>query len=125
MDFQTAIKTCFNKYATFAGRAARSEYWYFYLFIILSSIVLTMIESAVGVEDMLTGLFSLGVFLPTLAAGVRRLHDIDRSGWWILIGLIPLIGFLVLLFWFVQKGTEGNNQYGEDPLTPSYLKAKP
>lgn len=130
MDFMTAVKTCFGKYATFAGRAQRSEFWWFVLFVWVTSIVLTIVDStmfgtvvrtpggfsASTNTPYLSGLFSLAILLPNLAVSVRRLHDTDRSGWWLLIGLIPLVGFIVLLVFFTSKGTEGDNRFGPDPL---------
>lgn len=124
MDFQTAIKTCFSKYVTFSGRASRSEFWWFMLFIIAGNFVLGFIDlmlfgrSADGsAVSILGALFSLAVFLPSIAVGVRRLHDVDRSGWWYLLVLIPLIGGLILIvFFFIHRGTPGPNRFGEDPL---------
>ncbi len=102
MTFGEAISTCFNKYATFDGRAPRSEYWWFALFTFL-------VSSALGlVNDTLSGLFSLGVLLPSLAVGARRLHDIDKSAWFLLLWLIPIIGWIILIFWAVQEGKEPN-----------------
>ena len=111
MDFQTAVKTCFNKYADFSGRAARSEFWWFALFTFAVSLVLNFIWEPLG------GLWGLAVLLPSVAVGVRRLHDRGMTGWWYLLILIPFLGALVLLFFFVQKGDDGPNEYGADPLT--------
>ena len=102
MTFVESISTCFNKYATFEGRATRSEYWWFVLFTWLVSLATGM------VNETLSGLFSLAVLLPSLAVGARRLHDIDKSGWFLLLWLIPIIGWLVLLYWLVQEGREPN-----------------
>ena len=122
MDFQTAIRTVLkNKYATFSGRAARSEYWWFALFCFVVSLILTAIDIVLlSSESFLTfdTIFSLAVLVPSIAVGVRRLHDLGRSGWWLLIILIPLIGILILLYFFVQKGTAGPNEHGPDPLAP-------
>jgi uncharacterized membrane protein YhaH (DUF805 family) len=124
MDLQTAIRTVFGKYAVFTGRAARSEFWYWVLFIVLVSIGLSIIDGTViapmtGHETFapeagqpLQLLFNLATLLPTLAVSVRRLHDTDRSGWWLLLGLIPIIGNLILLWWYIQAGTPGDNEYG-------------
>lgn len=141
MSFMDSIKTCLGKYATFSGRAARSEFWWFMLFIFVAQIVLGYVDRAVfgpgevvnmasGMQDgmgmdfsfvyqpqPITGLFMLAMLLPNLAVGARRLHDTGRSGWWLLIGLIPLIGIIVLLVFFVSKGNEGENKYGPDPLS--------
>jgi uncharacterized membrane protein YhaH (DUF805 family) len=102
MTFGDSIKTCFTKYADFTGRASRSEYWWFVLFIVLASIILSM------VTPLLSGLFSLATLLPSIAAAARRLHDTDKSGWWQLIGLIPLLGWIVIIVLLVQEAKEPN-----------------
>ncbi len=110
-----------KKYAVFEGRAQRAEYWYFILFTILISIVLAFIDMATGTFNqetgfgVISGIYSLAVLIPTIAVGVRRLHDTNRTGWWILIGLIPLIGFIVLLVFFVMDSDPSANEYGENP----------
>jgi uncharacterized membrane protein YhaH (DUF805 family) len=110
-----------KKYAVFSGRARRAEYWYFVLFNIIVAIVLSLIDTLLGTFDfvqgvgLLSGLYYLAVLIPTLAVTVRRLHDIDRTGWWIFINLIPLIGFIVLLVFAVTDGTPGSNRYGPNP----------
>ncbi|MCK0126296.1 DUF805 domain-containing protein [Gelidibacter sp. F2691] len=120
MDFQTAVRTCFQKYVTFSGRAARSEYWWYTLFIIVASIVLGLVDGTIfGWGELfspLSDLFSLATLLPSLAVTSRRLHDYDKSAWWMLLILIPIIGWIVLIYWMCQKGTDGPNQYGNDPL---------
>ena len=109
----------FKKYAVFSGRSRRKEYWYFVLFNIIVSIVLAGIDALLGTFTsyigLLSGIYGLAVLIPTLALTVRRLHDIDRSGWWILIGLVPLIGAIVLLVFALMEGTPGNNRYGPNP----------
>jgi uncharacterized membrane protein YhaH (DUF805 family) len=102
MTFGESISTCFSKYAAFNGRAARSEYWWFVLFTFLVSLATGM------VSQTLSGLFSLAVLLPSLAVGVRRLHDIDKSGWFLLLGLIPIVGWIILIVWAAQEGKEPN-----------------
>jgi uncharacterized membrane protein YhaH (DUF805 family) len=110
-----------KKYATFSGRSQRSEYWYFFLFYILINIGLSFIDNVTGTLDadtgvgLLSGLFSLAVLIPSIAVGVRRLHDTSRSGWWLLIGFIPLIGTIVLIVFFVQDSMPGDNEYGPNP----------
>jgi uncharacterized membrane protein YhaH (DUF805 family) len=118
MDFQTAVRTCFQKYATISGRARRSEYWWFALFLLIGNVVLNGVDAILfgGDTQILSAIFSLATIVPSVCAGGRRLHDTGRSALWLLIGLIPLVGFLVLLWWFVQKGTDGSNEYGPDPL---------
>lgn len=109
MTFQEAIRTCLSKYATFSGRATRPEYWWFVLFYFVTAAVLNLIDNALGLGagpdargGLLSFLFALGMLIPLLAALVRRLQDTGRSGWWALIGLIPIIGTLVLIFFAVQ-----------------------
>ena len=111
----------FKKYAVFSGRSRRKEYWYFVLFNIIVGIVLGLIDTLLGTRGsyagagLLSGIYGLAVLSPSLAVTVRRLHDIDRSGWWILIGLVPLLGAIVLLVFAVMDGTPGNNRYGRNP----------
>ncbi len=102
MTFGESIKACFSKYAAFDGRAVRSEFWWFALFTFLVS------AGAGMVSQTLSGLFSLAVLLPSLAVGARRLHDIDKSGWWLLLWFLPLIGWIILLVWAAQEGREPN-----------------
>jgi uncharacterized membrane protein YhaH (DUF805 family) len=97
MNFQQSIKLCFSKYADFNGRASRPEYWWFALFIFLASAVLSM------VSNVLPGIFAIATLLPSLAVAARRLHDTERSGWWLLIGLVPVVGFIVLIVFLAQK----------------------
>jgi uncharacterized membrane protein YhaH (DUF805 family) len=109
-----------KKYAVFDGRARRKEYWMFFLFNFIVSIVLGIIDGVIGTGGngsvgILGGLYALAVLLPSIGVGIRRLHDTGRSGWWLLIGFVPLIGVLVLIFFFVTAGNPGPNQYGEDP----------
>ncbi|SLN21119.1 Inner membrane protein YhaI [Aquimixticola soesokkakensis] len=119
MDFKTATKTCLQKYATFSGRAPRSEYWYFILFSVLGQFLLSLVDMLLGMGDLspLSSLFSLALVIPTFAAGARRLHDINRTGWWQLLTLIPIIGWIVLLVWYVKKGDDSTNRFGSDPLS--------
>jgi uncharacterized membrane protein YhaH (DUF805 family) len=110
-----------KKYAVFSGRARRAAFWYFVLFNIIVTIVLALIDTLLGTTTgvssfgILSGIYSLAVLIPTLALWVRRLHDIDRTGWWVLINLIPLIGTIVLLVFALTPGTPGSNRYGPDP----------
>ncbi len=115
MGFSQAITSGFSNYVKFSGRACRSEYWYWILFVVLAEIVTSIIDYAIGTQ-ITTSLFGLATFLPTLAVAVRRLHDIDRSGWWIIVSLIPLIGWIILIIWYCTKGTEGPNRFGSEPL---------
>jgi len=124
MTFANAVISVLSQYVGFSGRAGRSEYWYWILFVLVLFFLLSRIEVLVlapllGFEanDSAAGqplrlIASIALLLPALAVAVRRLHDIDRSGWWFLIGLTG-VGVLVLIYWFVQPGTHGPNQYGE------------
>lgn len=120
MGFQEAVKSFFNRYADFQGRSSRSEYWWAYLGIIIIYFVIGFVGGLLGetIGSILILLAVLAILVPSIAIGVRRLHDTDKSGWWLLIGLIPLAG-LVLLFFYVQKGTTGPNRFGPDPLGPN------
>ena len=110
-----------KKYAVFSGRARRKEYWMFFLFNLIITIVLAIIDNLIGTFSpqsgvgLLEGLYSLAVLLPSIAVTVRRLHDTGRSGWWILIGLIPIIGGIVLLIFMVLDSQPGENKYGPNP----------
>jgi uncharacterized membrane protein YhaH (DUF805 family) len=110
-----------KKYAVFSGRARRKEYWYFVLFNIIIGIVLGFIDGATGSFSpeagmgLLGGIYTLAVLIPGIAVSVRRLHDTDRSGWWLLIALVPLIGAIVLIVFMVQDSKPEKNQYGVNP----------
>lgn len=108
MDFGGAIKSVFSKYATFTGRARRSEFWYWYLFTFIVGCVL-------GWIPVLGWLVSIALIIPNLAVGARRLHDTNRSGWWLLLNLIPLVGAIILIIWWVQDSVPGANEYGDNP----------
>src|SRR5687767_8368297 len=106
-----------RKYADFQGRARRSEYWLFYLFVMLLYIPVMLLSGGDPQSPvfLIFCVVMLGLLIPSIAVGVRRLHDTNRSGWWILIGLIPLIGILVLIIFYVLPGTPGENRFGPDP----------
>jgi uncharacterized membrane protein YhaH (DUF805 family) len=116
--FISAVK----KYAVFRGRSRRKEYWYFVLVAVLASGVLRLVDTALGLNfgdrstyGALQSLWWLALLIPSLAVAVRRLHDTDRSGWWWLINLVPVIGFIVFVVFAAQAGTPGPNRYGADP----------
>lgn len=144
MTFSNSVKTCLSKYATSTGRASRSEYWWFYLFIFLATIFFGIIDGMVfGFGDSdpspISTVFSLATFIPTIAVTIRRLHDVNRSGWWqiapislILLtgimaaieaailataaGVAALICVILLIVWLIKRGTIGENRFGPDPL---------
>ncbi|MDA7416747.1 DUF805 domain-containing protein [Xenophilus arseniciresistens] len=109
MDFMTAVKTCFAKFADFSGRATRSEYWWF----VLAYFVLALVGSFI--HQYVYFLVVLVFLVPMISAGVRRLHDIGKTGWLLLIGIIPLVG-LVLIYFMVQPSQAEANQYGAPPV---------
>jgi uncharacterized membrane protein YhaH (DUF805 family) len=128
MRFRDAVKSSLTQYAVFNGRASRSEFWYFGLFVGLGVAAGFV---AMGIADVVLGgnsaanifavvaIFAiLGMFLPSLAVAVRRLHDTDSSGWWYLLYVIPYVGGLIMFVWFCIKGTSGPNRFGPDPLQP-------
>ncbi len=110
MGFKEAVKTCFAKYADFSGRASRSEFWWFNLFVIIVSV------AAASVSDVLYALVALGTLLPVIAVATRRLHDVNKSGWWQLICLVPIIGFIIAIVWLAQAGEAGENRFGPRAL---------
>lgn len=111
----------FKKYAVFSGRSRRKEYWFFVLFNIIVAFILGFIDGLTGSFSMesgfglLSAIYTLAAFIPGLAVSVRRLHDTNRSGWWLLLGFIPLVGAIVLIVFFVQDSDAGQNQYGPNP----------
>ena len=115
-DFITAVKTCFAKFVTWQGRAGRTEFWYFFLFCLAALVVAGLIDSVLSLRAGGTGLFTtivdLIILLPNLAVGVRRLHDTDRSAWWLLISFVPIVGLIALIWFYAQRGTGGDNRYG-------------
>ena len=119
MNFVQAIRSVFVNYFNFSGRASRSEYWFFYLFLIIADIGVDIADTLIfGDAEFapINLIFFLGVLIPTVAVSVRRLHDIDRTGWWGLL-LLTVVGLLVLLYWNLKPGDEGENRFGNNPLT--------
>jgi uncharacterized membrane protein YhaH (DUF805 family) len=122
MTFRDAIRAGFANYVNFSDRAGLSEFWYWVRFTILVGIVTTIVDATWFPDRYpitpLSDLFTLATLLPGLAVSVRRLHDTDRSGWWLLLWFIPLIGTIVLIVWWVQQGTRGPNRFGPNPPNP-------
>lgn len=134
MTFTDAVRSGFSNYVTFSGRARRSEFWFWFLFMIIAIVVAGLLDGMLfpGMTEMqadmgdgmasfegqggpISALVVLGLFLPGLAMQIRRLHDVDRSGWWVLLSFIPLIGTIVLIVWWATEGTRGPNRFGSDP----------
>ena len=103
-----------KKYAEFQGRASRQEYWMFFLINVLIALALGVIDAIIGI-GFLGGLYTLAVLIPSLAVGARRLHDTGRTGWWLLVGLVPVIGVIILIVLLVLDSEPGDNQYGPNP----------
>ncbi len=121
MSFMESIRTCFSKYATFSGRARRSEYWWFVLMNMIVSSALARLSQIGGgskLFEAMASLWSLGLLVPGIAVAVRRLHDVGKSGWNYLWVLLPIVGWILLLVWAARPGMEGTNQYGPDPKDP-------
>lgn len=133
MQIIDALKAAFQNFATFSGRTNRAGFWWYVLAYVIVAIILSYVDSAVfgsgsaemSAEDgfamsynagVLGSLWMLANLIPGISIGARRLHDINRSGWWQLLGLIPLLGWIALLYFYVQKGTAGDNRFGPDPL---------
>lgn len=127
MNFVDAVKSGYRNYATFSGRASRSAFWWWVLFQILADILIAILfggghmmrgpgEMGFNYEGgLIANLWSLANLLPGLAVAARRLHDVDKSAWWLLIGLIPVIGWIVLIVWYAQKSDSGANRFGPAP----------
>lgn len=133
MTMIEAVKHVFSNYVGFSGRAGRPEFWWWVLASLIIGSILTLIDinvlnsgafevsTAPGAfkfsvqAGILGGIWSLVTFLPALAVTVRRLHDTDRSGWWILLALLPVIGWVVLIYWYAKRGSEGANRFGSGP----------
>ena len=111
VSFTDAISLAFTNYVNFKGRSTRAEYWWFVLFTSILSVITEAIDSisSLGVTNLI---LSLVVFMPSLTVGVRRLHDINKSGWWTLMWLIPIVGWIIMIVWYTRRSDEGINRYG-------------
>ena len=132
MGFIDAIKLGFVRYVAFTTRLSRSEYWWWILFVLFADVIVVIVGSLLfgpSIERSDTGIarqvydggvlaviFYAAILVPTIAVSCRRLHDIDKSGWWLLLVFIPIIGSFILLYWFVIRGDDGDNRFGADPL---------
>jgi uncharacterized membrane protein YhaH (DUF805 family) len=122
MEFVPAVRKALQNYALFEGRAIRSEYWWFALFNVLCLVAATLLDTLFD-SNAVEILVMLALALPGLGVGARRLHDLDRSGWWLLAGLVPVFGTILLIVWFATRGTPGPNRFGPDPLSGQGLQA--
>ncbi|MEV7506648.1 DUF805 domain-containing protein [Streptomyces sp. NPDC090085] len=104
-----------KKYAVFSGRARRQEYWMFFLFNVLALIILLVLDGVLGTAPLLYSIYALAVFLPSLGVAVRRLHDTGKSGWWVLVNLVPFVGLIWFIVLLATAGQQQANEYGPDP----------
>jgi len=112
--FSSSIRKGFTRFADFSGRTTRDEYWWFTTAVVLASVVLSLLQLATGfsvLTESLSWLFSLACLLPSLSISVRRLHDVNRSGWWLLL-LFTLVGLVLIAYWAVKDSDPGANDYG-------------
>ena len=116
MSFPEAVTSAFQNYVNFSGRARRSEYWYFTIFVgIISGVLSAAAKNGVNIAATLGTIFALATFLPGLSVSWRRLHDIGKSGWWNLIALVPLIGWIFIIYWGCKDSEPNANKYGPCP----------
>ena len=115
VSFRQAVELGFKNYFKFSGRATRAEYWWWILFTVIGRLVFGIIDGLVSLPGVLGLLFGLGTLIPSLTVGVRRLHDINRTGWWLLLIFVPVIGWIVLIVWAIERGDMGPNKYDPDP----------
>lgn len=114
MSFVDAVRSVLTQYAVFSGRSRRSEYWWYTLFAVVVSLVASQIDAALG-SQVVSIVLALALLLPGLGVSIRRLHDTGRSGWWLLIGLVPVVGVIVLIVFYVQDSQPMTNAYGPSP----------
>ena len=129
MGFTEAIRSGFDHYVKFDGRASRSAYWWWALFVFIVGIVANVLDGVFGLQQfrefngqmyaaggVISGIATLALLLPNLSVTIRRLHDTDRSGWWWFIVIIPVVGWIIYLYFMIARGTPGPNRFG--PPTP-------
>ena len=122
MNFRIAVIKCFMLYAVFSGRAKRAEFWWFFLFCAILGLMGQVVDTSLGLDSSIGGnglfttLIQLATFLPSLAVGARRLHDINRSGWWQLLWIVIFIGWIPLVIWLASASKNENNRFGTEPL---------
>ncbi len=118
MNYVEAVKSGFDNFHNFTGRASRSEYWFWALFTFSINLILSLAEPTIfgATKTPLSTFFSIFTFIPGIAVGARRLHDIGKTGWLQLLWIIPIVGWIILIVWFCTKGPAGDNRFGPDPL---------
>lgn len=118
MGFAEAVRTVISKYAVFQGRASRPEFWWWFLAYVLAYIAARGVGGALGMGGALGFLVMLAAFIPNIAVSVRRFHDIGKSGWWVLIFIIPIVGLIAMVYFFAQP-SDGPNRFGGGPGSPA------
>lgn len=113
MNLQEAVRSVLSQYAGFTGRARRSEYWFWFLAVIIGAIVTSIVDAIIGIQ-LTYIIFILAVLVPNIAVSIRRMHDIGKSGWFVLLFLIPIVGFILMIVWFVGD-SQPDNEYGPNP----------
>ena len=113
-NMQQAVKTVLNNYVKFEGRSGRPEYWWYFLAYVIVFVALGVLGSMIGIISWIANLLSLALLIPSIAVGIRRFHDIGKSGWWLLLGLIPILGWIAVIY-FAAQPSVGPNEHGEGP----------
>ena len=124
MTFTESVSVCFKKYFVFQGRASRSEYWWFQLIVAPAYLIFEITDSETSPISYIFLVITILTLIPAISAGVRRLHDTNKSGFYLLFSFIPFIGGLILLFFLITDGTKGKNKYGENPLVKKRSQKK-
>ncbi len=128
IGFSDAIRLAFSRYADFENRSSRAEYWWWFLFTNMTGFVAGFVDSLLGTGALFAGygvaggIFYLVVIVPSLSLGARRLHDVNRTGWWQLLFLIPLVGWIILFYWAITPSNSGHNRFGYYPLSSTYKR---
>ena len=116
MDLKTSVETVvLKKYMMLDGRASRSEYWWYVLAYFIAAVIAGVLDGVLGLPGILGTIVGLGLLIPSITVAVRRFHDINKPGWWVLTFLIPIVGLIIWLYFFTQKGTPGSNDFGPPP----------
>jgi len=114
MQIMQSAKTVLQNYAKFEGRSGRPEYWWWVVAYLVAALVVGIVGQAAAAVSLLSNILALALFIPSIAVGVRRFHDIGKSGWWLLIGIIPIVGWIAVIY-FAAQPSQGSNQFGEGP----------
>ena len=128
IGFSDSIRLGFSRYTDFVNRSSRAEFWWWFLFVNVSALLAGFVDAWLGTtvflweRGLVGGIFSIGVLIPTLSVGCRRMHDANRSGWWLLLYMVPILGWCILLYWAITPGNNGPNRFGQYPLSRIYKR---